>query len=258
MYYHSQPTQSPPVKKYPIELIPPVKHNATESGKSKTTNNIHLFFAEQDENMDEMMDRKLSTTPSLPNLPLKTRKNGETKTDEKARQNKETPKKKNKNKKAKENSSSEKKPAKEIIVKRASTKSSSNEQNKPRKASPTPLDDPMYSPAYAGGGYQKSPDPKQFSKPNLVSPAKKEKKSSETKELSKPLSLQDKFASVHSASAPHLFNIQSHVANGFQPIFYSGYPPNFYGYPIQENASPTKMMTLDEANQDLKSLLNIK
>jgi len=56
-------------------------------------------------------------------------------------------------------------------------------------------------------------------------------------------------------------NMQPHSANSFHPVFYPGYAPNpnFYGNAIHENSIPSnRMMPLDEANQDLRALLNIK
>jgi len=71
-YYHSKTTPSPPVKK--LSKLTISSHSSNETGKStlsekKITSNIHLFFAQQD-NEDDLPTRKLSSIPSMPNLPV--------------------------------------------------------------------------------------------------------------------------------------------------------------------------------------------
>jgi len=135
---------------------------------------------------------------------------------------------------------------------------------------------------YAGGGYAKSPNPKELSKPKLVSPPKKEKKINENKNVDINSSLNVPHVpkklsfshGAHTTSAPQLTNVpfQSYPSNMMPNNMVSG--PNMF--PVQQisfgnpyygqvfNMNPNILfphvptMTRDEANEDLKMKLNLK
>jgi hypothetical protein len=264
-YYHSQPIQSPTIKRF--SKVSLTSHSSIETGKSvvpekKISSNIHLFFAQQENEEEDLLSRKPSPIPSMPNLPTKENKQEE-KTIEKIPQTKNKTNVTRKNNKKNRNEPSTPK------------KNTSNEQNKEM---------------YAGGGYAKSPNPKELSKPKLVSPPKKEKKI-ETKSVdnnsppdnssfARRLSFSH---SAHNNSAPQLSHStfqQAHPSN-MMPNMMPNMIPNMHSipnlFPSQQQMSfstpyygqvfnmnsnilfpqaPT--MTRAEANEDLKMRLNLK
>jgi hypothetical protein len=221
-YYHSQNIQSPPIKNLTSS------HSTTETGKSATTkkisSDIHLFLAQHEE---EFEFRK----PTTPNK--------------------------------KENNSTKPENLKTVSLQilpseRKSPKRHSKKDITVKKSSETEVERNKY----AGGGYEKSPNPKMLSKPNLTSPAKKDKKSESKAEIS-PVKSPQKFShSAHSQSSPSLIAVQNpfnsqHVnMNPFSqsiPVSHSG-QVHFY----QDSAfSSFPTMTREEVNRDLRTKLNI-
>jgi len=237
-YYHSMTITSPTIKKLPSN--PTITgHSSTETGKSttatkKVSNDIHSFLAEQEQEFFRIPS-------SLPAIPKKEREH-KPKTfsvDQIQAENTKNYQRRNSQRKD--------------LTPKKSTENISNKETK-----------------YAGGGYEKSPNPKQLSKPTFVSPAKKDKRPSESKmtEISstKAQSLQQKFAhNLHSQSVPNLNGMQvpytSHSMipmpqmSPISPMFV----PNFNGQMFVNETSfyPVPTMTREEANRDLRTKLNI-
>jgi len=148
-YYHSQTIQSPPIKKFSKLLIQ--SHSSKETAKSvvpekKIISNVHWFCALH-ENEDDLQTRKILPIPSMPNLPVVQNEeiveNNKTNTEKNQQNVKITPKNNKRNPNNKKYRNSNFNQSKEM---------------------------------YAGGGYAKSPDPKELSKPKIMSPQKKRKK----------------------------------------------------------------------------------
>jgi len=207
------------------------------SGKSSTTkritgDNIHLFLAQQDELVveEEFAIRKPAALP-------------------------DSQKKETKHKPETTRAISLQTLPTEIKPQRISKKET-------KKSSEPKVEQTASNGKYAGGGYTTSPNPKELSKPNLTSPAKKEKKSNETKTdiPSARQSLSQRFT-VHSHSTPNLneqVSFPSHPLNVIpMPQTAISSPNYFNGQSHYFTANPIPYMTREEANQDLRTILNI-
>jgi len=207
------------------------------SGKSsaskRISSDIHLFLAQHDD-QEEFAIRNPSSLPSAPQ------------------------KKENKNEPKHETNILNINRAISLQALPTQTRPQANSKKEP--LSPKKSTEPKGEQSkYAGGGYTTSPNPKALSKPSLSSPAKKEKKPENKMEEAKSSKQQRFTHSLHSYSTPNLMPPMPYPSHSFNmmPQFMVA-SPNFHGQTqFYESAFPIPSMTREEANQDLRSRINI-
>ena len=185
------------------------------------------------------MDRKASSITKL----KEKRRSNEKVTHQKSKGNQKTTD-------SRRESASSKKAPKEIIVKRAN-KSTSDLPKQNRNSQET---DEMY----AAGGYAKAPNPKQLSKPNLTSPSKKKISSPTKSDNPSKNVLISPVENGQTISTPLMRSSSSgstnyHAPNMESPNSETAYLPNSHLTSRSEND-----WTIEQANRDLRNMLNIK
>jgi len=234
-YYNSQSAISPNRKSHQISPGSHGNASGKSSASKRISSDIHLFLAQHDD-QEEFAIRNPSSLPTAPQ------------------------KKENKNVPRHETNILNINRAISLQTLPTQTVPQGNSKKEPMSPKKTTELKGEQS-KYAGGGYTTSPNPKALSKPSLSSPVKKEKKLENKMEEVKSSQQQRFTHSVHSYSTPNLMPPMPYPTHSFNMMPMTQFmlaSPNYNGQTqFYESAFPIPSMTREEANQDLRSRINI-